>query len=263
MKKLILIAVPLCLASSALAQVNFTGTYSQDFNSLPTTGSTTWTNDSTLDGWFAATDLSTSVTNFGANTGSSTSGGLYSFGVAGVNPLTDRSFGMVASNGFTGASGSGKGYYGVILTNTSGSDLTNFQVSFRGEQYRKNDNANLQSVTFGYLVNPTATPAGLVAASTVDVGALSFGSPITGTGSLVLDGNATGNFTSLSSSLTGLTLAAGDSLLLRWTDLNDTGNDHFLSIDDLSVTSDAVPEPATMTILAGAAAMAAIRRKRK
>lgn len=44
---------------------------------------------------------------------------------------------------------------------------------------------------------------------------------------------------------------------------NAAGNDEWVGIDNISITSDAVPEPATMTILAGAAALAAMRRRRK
>ena len=53
-------------------------TITQDFNTLPLTGSATWTNNSTLVGWYhAALGTGTTIV---ANDGSSTAGSLYSYG---------------------------------------------------------------------------------------------------------------------------------------------------------------------------------------
>ncbi|ODU51419.1 hypothetical protein ABT09_03900 [bacterium SCN 57-13] len=56
---------------------------------------------------------------------------------------------------------------------------------------------------------------------------------------------------------------AGSSLWIKWTDLNDSGNDHALAIDDVTFTSRAnpVPEPASMAAL-GLGALGLIRRRR-
>lgn len=263
MKKLILLAAPLCLAASASAQVAFTGSYSQNFDSLPSTGTNAWSNNSTLLGWYAGTDVTAGMTSLIAGSGSSTTAGFYTFGVAGENPVTDRALGFVTSNAFTGSAGSGRNSIGLFLQNTSGAALTNIQVSYVGEQWRQNGNTSAQSLTFGYAVNATQTDAGVLAASTTAVAGLTFISPITGSSAVALDGNASANSSLLSATLTGLTLNAGETLLLRWIDLNDSGNDHTLAIDDVVVTGDAVPEPATMTLLAGAAALAALRRRKK
>lgn len=61
------------------------------------------------------------------------------------------------------------------------------------------------------------------------------------------------------------TLAAWDNisdLQLRIITTNAAGNDEWVGIDNITVTSQAVPEPATMTILAGAATIAAFRRRK-
>lgn len=263
MKKLILLAAPLCLASSASAQVAFAGSYSQNFDSLPSTGSNSWSNNSTLLGWYAGTDVTAGMTTLIAGSGTSTSAGFYTFGLAGANPVTERALGFVSSNAFTGASGSGRNSIGLFLQNTSGAALTNIQVSYRGEQWRQNGNTSAQSLTFGYAVNATQTDAGVLSASTTAVAGLTFTSPITGSAAASLEGNLSANYSSLSATLTGLTLNAGETLLLRWIDVNDSGNDHTLAVDDVVVNADAVPEPATMTILAGAAALTALRRRKK
>jgi hypothetical protein len=47
----------------------------------------------------------------------------------------------------------------------------------------------------------------------------------------------------------------GQEIFLRWLDIDDSGNDHGLAVDDFSVRfSIAVPEPATAT-LAGLSAL--------
>ena len=261
MKKLIIIAAPLCLATIASAQVNFAGSYSQNFDSLPSTSSTTWSNNTTLAGWYAGTDATASISTIGINTGSTTTAGLYSFGVTGTNPLTDRSLGFAPSNAFSGASGTGRNALALFLTNNSSSALENFVVSYRGEQFRR-DFASSHDLTFGYAVGTSPTISSILAATVTSVPGLTFTSPTVGIGGSALDGNSPTNNTSLSSGLTGLTLQAGETLMLRWIDLNDVSNDHFLTIDDLSVTADAVPEPTTIAILAGAAAFAARRRRK-
>ena len=48
-------------------------------------------------------------------------------------------------------------------------------------------------------------------------------------------GNA--NRTAVSATITGLTWAPGQTLVLRWTDVNDGGNDDGLAIDDLSLST--------------------------
>ncbi|MEI6179054.1 MAG: hypothetical protein WCS43_19340, partial [Verrucomicrobiota bacterium] len=97
------------------AAVTYTsGTYQQTFDSL--SGVSTWSNDSTLAGWYAATTATTSITAIGTGSGSTTTAGLYSFGTAGTNAVTERAFGFYASNAFTGSSGTGVGRMGLQIT---------------------------------------------------------------------------------------------------------------------------------------------------
>src|SRR5688500_9752037 len=68
-------------STSVNAQVSVTTLgvpYTQDFDTLPASGSATWTNNSTLPGWFhARTGTGTTIV---ANNGSSNAGNLYSYG---------------------------------------------------------------------------------------------------------------------------------------------------------------------------------------
>ena len=91
--------------------------YTENFNALASTGTgNAWSNNSTLTGWYARTDATASITTYNANTGSSTTAALNSFGVAGTNPVTERALGYSPTNAFFGASGTGKGYIGWRLT---------------------------------------------------------------------------------------------------------------------------------------------------
>ena len=65
---------------------------------------------------------------------------------------------------------------------------------------------------------------------------LDFVSPITGATATALDGNAAANRSAKSANLI-VTVGAGQEIWLRWADANDTGADHGLAIDDLSVTA--------------------------
>src|SRR5215468_6479463 len=66
----------------------------ENFDSLAQTGTNiAWTDNTTIPGWY-----STRAT-YNSGTGSSNTGALYSFGVAGTNPVTDRALGSVASGG--------------------------------------------------------------------------------------------------------------------------------------------------------------------
>jgi hypothetical protein len=60
------------------------GNYSRDFNALPTADSS-WTDNSTLLGWYASTNggIGRTVTTIKASPGSSTSSSLYSYGASG------------------------------------------------------------------------------------------------------------------------------------------------------------------------------------
>src|SRR6266404_2261361 len=97
----------------------------ENFNTLASTGTgLTWTDNSTIPGWYS------SRATYNSGTGSSNTGALYSFGVAGTGLLTDRALGSV------GSSGTGTVYWGVKLTNNTGATITSLDVSYIGEQWR-------------------------------------------------------------------------------------------------------------------------------
>ncbi|WP_448272616.1 DUF4347 domain-containing protein [Nostoc sp. DSM 114160] len=130
-------------AYQSILPASFTGTYSQNFNTLAASGtSIAWTNDSTISGWYSTR------TNYITGTGSNNTGGLYSFGSANN---ADRALGSVAS-GTTGTI-----YYGLRLQNNTGSTITNLQVGYTGEQWRNGGNTSPQQLKFSYQTGSTLT----------------------------------------------------------------------------------------------------------
>ena len=216
-------------AFGAPIAINGNGTYSQSFDSLPNSANGTWTDDSTIAGWFSnRTGTASSVLNVG--TGSGNTGGLYSFG---SSASSDRALGSLGSTTPKNI------FWGVQFQNSSSSPAIITTLSYTGEQWRDGAATTpaAQIVTFWYKIFSTA----ITSLDTADTGwtavtALDFTSPIfvnTLTGA-ALDGNATANKRLLSSAV-NVSVPAGSFIVFRWKDIDHTGSDHGLSIDNVSV----------------------------
>ena len=228
--------------TSVQAQVPITTStlsYTQDFNGLSNVTTTTqsWSDNTTIPGW-----LSTATT-YSANAGTSNTGSLYSYGAANA---TDRALGSAAS-------GSAQPQYGVVFVNNTGSAISSLQISYTGEQWRNGGNTTPQSLTFSFATGSALT----LASSTSIVPALNFTGPIATATAAALDGNASANRTAITATITfAIPVANGQQVLLKWTDLNDLGNDHGLAIDDLTVMA-ALVAPAAPVITNNAAQLTA------
>ncbi len=128
--------------------------------------------------------------------------------------------------------------YGVRFTNDTTSAETNITLSYTGEQWR---NANLvtNTLAFSYQIsNSPLTNADAANAQTwTSFTALDFTTPTTGATASALDGNDAANqqvFTSVV--LPGVVVQPGQEIFLRWLDVNDSGNDHGVAIDNLTVS---------------------------
>jgi len=232
------------LAAPTQAQIAMSaGAYSQNFNALATSGtSNPWMDNATLPGWYA-TKSGTAVTSYRAGDGSNNTGDLWSYGVNGVGELTDRALGSVASGSATPIA------YGLRFVNDTGSTLTNLAVSYTGEQWRNGGNVTAQLLSFAYQVSntPITNPA---ATGWMSHAALDFATPTTGSTAGALDGNAISNrqvFVSVP--LAGVSVPPGEELFLRWSDTNDSGNDHGFGIDDLSVVFNSISNPPSAPVI--------------
>lgn len=218
-------------------------TVTQNFNGLGTV--TTWTDNVTLPGWYllqgqgtgTTTSPATAVTTLINGTGSSNTAGVHNLNNGVIT--TDRALGSFGGNSIA-AIGSTAFFYGVRVTNTTGFTVTDVTVSYTGEQYR-DANTNPHSLTVDYSTNATALTT--ASGTWTSIPALTYTST-TNTNSLQVDGNAAANRNAnLTATLTGLSIPNGESIWIRWADLNDSGNDHGLAIDDVSVVLTANANP--------------------
>lgn len=255
-----------CFGHQASAQVlmstvSTTSPYTNNFDTLPLgTGtslntSNTWVNNVTLPGWYCngtnivpvpgifgqtGPGLSSICTNIlGATGGSNNIAGFFSFGVGGVNPVSDRAMGSQMGNTFAGSAAAFPAIaYGIRLTNDTGVPLTNFVIRYTGEEWRVNNNATLQMLQFAYRIDssPITSSDPANASAWTLVPTLNFLSPVTA-GNTALDGNDPANRTVLGPvAISGVVVFPGQEIFLRWGDFNDSGNDHALAIDDFSVS---------------------------
>ena len=201
---------------------------SQNFDTLATTGTTnTWTDDTTLPGWYSQFTTTANPTVYRADDGSSNAGAIYSYG---TGTSTERAFG-------TTSSGTPVTIFNALkLTNDTASPITSLGINFNGEQWRNGGNTTAQTLAFQYQVANAGT---ITDANTPTTGwtaftALDFVSPTVGATAAALDGNAAANRTAKSASLV-VTINPGQEIWLRWIDINDAGNDHGFGIDDLSI----------------------------
>jgi hypothetical protein len=213
--------------------------YTQNFDSLATTGTAnTWADNSTLPGWYASKSVAGAITIYRADTGALNTGSLYSYGVEGVNPITDRAFGSIASGT------PGNFAYGVRFQNDTTLAITNINISYTGEQWRNGGNTATQTLAFSYYISSspiTSSDAGN-ANAWVAFSALSFNSPTVGTTATALDGNAAANRQVFPATvLTNIVVFPGQEIFFRWLDINDSGNDHALAVDDLTISFTSVP----------------------
>lgn len=229
-----LLAAAACLAwsgQSAFGQLSLgTGsTVTQNFDTLASSGSPTWTNYSTLSGWYAFRSIGgPTVATYTAGTGSSATGALYSFGS--TTAPSDRALGSVAS----GTPGDFR--YGIVFRNDLGVEATQFHLAYTGEQWRNGGNTTQQSLAFDYRIGTNLTTDAELSPGTgfSTVTTLSFTGPIATSTAGLLDGNAAANRTAKAATTPlGTSWSTGD-LALRWTDLNDAGNDHGLAVDDFA-----------------------------
>ncbi|MEX2215600.1 MAG: PEP-CTERM sorting domain-containing protein [Phycisphaeraceae bacterium] len=269
MRRCVLIAAA-CVTVSAMASAALavpvgynaaTSLYTQNFDTLASAGSgLPWTNGTTVTGWHAVNESGASHTVYSATSGAANQGILQSLGIAGTNAVGDRALGAQNTDGAVVR------HLGVQLVNNTGSTLTQFSLSYAGEQWRAVVGEGQDKLDFSYQVF-TAGAGSLGAAGYTNADTLDFLAPIFSVGgSTPLDGNAPANRALLGDTIFGLNWAPGEELWLRWSDSNPgTGaasRRSAMAVDDVSVSANFVPEPATATLgLLGLAGLMGRRRR--
>ncbi len=203
--------------------------YTQDFNTLANTG----TSSNLPTDWLIAETGTSANATYTAGTGSANTGDTYSFGSASA---TDRSLGSLQSGSLIPS-------FGASFTNNIGSTITALNIAYTGERWRIGTANRLDQLDFQYSTNATSLTTG----TWTDFNALDFTST-SGATVGAIDGNAAANRTTINGSVSSLALVNGDTFWIRWNDLNATGADDGLAIDDFSLTPVVAAVSAGITI---------------
>jgi hypothetical protein len=218
------------LAGTAHAEcISLTGpTYGQDFDSLAASSTS-----STLPaGWVLLETGTGANTTYRVGTGSDNAGDTYSYG---ATSSTERALGGLRS-GSVGPS------WGACFVNNTGAPMPALAIAYTGEQWRAGVSGRTAQdrIDFEYSFDATSLATGSGTWHPADE--LDFASPSLGGSAGARDGNAAANRTALTSTL-DLSLPAGATLWIRWTDFDISSSDDGLAIDDFSIGTGAPLPP--------------------
>jgi hypothetical protein len=208
--------------------------YTQDFNGLANSG-TPSTTSPVPTGWLFLETGSNANATYSAGTGSSTTGDTFSFGAASA---TDRAFGGLASNNL-------QSIIGAPFLNDTATTIHSVTISFYAEMWRRGQTGTAPDrMEFRYRENGSglAIDGDPWSEITTPLNATTPRFPTTGT---TFDGNDAQNRALVTHTITGLDLAPGETFWVRWNDVNVSGNDDGLAIDDFSIVPNAAHAPAT------------------
>ena len=237
MKKIFTLLSVLSLTTLSYSQVSLTSlntAYTQNFDGLANSGTTySTTLNGTLAGWYIVETGSNSNTTYTVSTGSATAGDTYSFGAA---SSTERALGSIASGNLLSR-------YGAQFKNDTGNLIDQLDISYVGEEWRFDPNRGTtikDQITFEYSTDATSLTTG----TWIPVSALTYETTnLTGTAGL-RNGNDAAYRTAISNTITGLNINAGQTFWIRFVDVNVSGTDDGLAIDDFSLT----PKNSTLSV---------------
>ena len=237
MKKIFTLLSVLSLTTLSYSQVSLTSlntAYTQNFDGLANSGTTySTTLNGTLAGWYIVETGSNSNTTYTVSTGSATAGDTYSFGAA---SSTERALGSIASGNLLSR-------YGAQFKNDTGNIIDQLEISYVGEEWRFDPNRGTtikDQITFEYSTDATSLTTG----TWIPVSALTYETTnLTGTAGL-RNGNDAAYRTAISNTITGLNINAGQTFWIRFVDVNVSGTDDGLAVDDFSLT----PKNSTLSV---------------
>ncbi len=209
--------------------------YRQDFNTLPTTGTSNLS--STLPIGFAYSESGTgnNVT-YAANAGNTATGNTYSYGSTGDS---DRALGELDSGTFQSTLG------GCFVNNT-GFMITSLSIAYTGEQWRLGAaDATKDKLDFQFSTTATSLNDGAIDdPKWVNVNTLDFETPNNGGATGAKDGNAAGNRKTFAPTaiIPAGGIPFGSIFFIRWVPTNISGANDGLAIDDFSLTYNAMAD---------------------
>ena len=255
-------------ASVTISNTDFT--YSQDFNSLPTANNETlvWTDNETLPGWYRRSNVSNAVQTDNPNLVDWSAQGsnigdprFYNASTAGTS---DRAVGFLIDGGELT-----KGSVGVVFTNNTGLTITGFDLGYRGEQWYRYIDA-VTTLNFEYaVVNSFATDINgdidrVQPGTWTGVSALSW--TVEADGNTTFTNGTTAGFSEVFApvTLSGLSIADGQDLVIRWSIAETNEHQNGLFIDDVTFGNvTAIPEPSTYAVITGLLMFSFVMYRRK
>ncbi len=227
------------VAGPAAAQISYStsgSVYTQNFDNLLTTvpANNSTTANTVLPSGFTVVEAGSNAnTTIRVDNGSSGTGDSFLYGATNSN---ERALGSFSSGSLTSI-------FGAQFVNNTGTTLTQFTLTYTGEQWKDGRSASaVQNVlAFSYGLGNTSITTGTF----TSVAAGNFAAPINvaGTSDVTLDGNAAANQTAITFTVMGLNWTAGQNLFIRFSDINEAGNDDGLAVDDLSFSAVAGAQP--------------------
>jgi hypothetical protein len=230
------------------------GAYTQSFAGLPSSGTLTFAQSGPFDldgssasanspqgagatgmtGWSMAQIGGTTANEekFFADSGGTSTGGVHAYSGSAAPSAGEQALGLVST-------GADQSAIGLTLVNNTSATLTQFTLSYDGEEWRIGaDNA----LVFGYKVGG----ASVADTGFTTVSALGYDGT-TGTAAA----NPSVTDTGVSSTVTGLSWAPGQTLVIRWTQASGTSGGEGLGITNVNFSARATPvidENAGLTI---------------
>jgi hypothetical protein len=187
----------------------------------------------------------------------------------GASGNTERSLGSLDSNTMASDTAGDSMSIGLRISNNTGLTLTDFTLTYDGEQWRNGGSGTANALRFAYsLTASTANWTNVTGgADFTGVSALDFVAPVVSTTAAAVDGNTAGGgggkIAGITATVSGLNWAPGTDLWLRWQDLSDAGADDGLGIDNVSFSAIQTPEPSSLSLLVLATTGFVIARRRK
>ena len=192
----------------------------ENFDTLASTGTT---NETLPTGWYVTEQGGGARDNeqYAADNGASTSGDTYSYG---TTSSAERAVGGLRS-------GTLIPFFGAKFSNNTGATIQSLEISYTGEEWRLGTASRADRIDFQISTDATDLTTGTY----TDIDALDFTTPNTATTG-AKDGNAAGNRTTISFTISGLDIPNGSTFFIRWTDFDASGADDGLAVDDFSLT---------------------------
>jgi predicted extracellular nuclease len=228
--------------TGSISLINVDVAATQDFDTLDNVTATASAASPLPTGWYFSEVGTAANATYGVNDGSSTSGNTFSYGTSGS---TDRAFGTLLSGSLTST-------IGAQFTNNTQATLASLDIAYTGEEWRLGAAGRADQLTFQISTN--ATGLADTAANWATVTGLNFVTPDQATPG-AKNGNAATEQALLAATVDlaalfpGQAIATGSSFWIRWIDVNASGSDDGLAIDNFSITPHAAGAPAALPML--------------